>query len=312
MIVTKRPAVCSLREIPFLRYAMLCIHRRVGRRRGRVPLTGEKDMAFTDDQLERYSRHLILKEIGVRGQKKLLAARVLVIGAGGLGSPAAMYLAAAGVGTIGIVDDDVVDLSNLQRQIIHGTGNVGMPKVESAAETVTSINPDVTMKPYHIRVSAGNIAELIADYDVIVDAADNFSTKFLINDACVLAGKPYIYGGALRFEGQLMTYVPGRGPCYRCIFRDMPAAGEVPSCKEAGVLGAVVGVIGSMQAVEAVKLILGVGKPLTARLMTFDALAMTCRAVPLPEREPDCPVCGEHPTITTLDPARYIQPACGV
>ena len=312
MIVTKRPAVCSLREIPFLRYAMLCIHRRVGRRRGRVPLTGEKDMAFTDDQLERYSRHLILKEIGVRGQKKLLAARVLVIGAGGLGSPAAMYLAAAGVGTIGIVDDDVVDLSNLQRQIIHGTGNVGMPKVESAAETVTSINPDVTVKPYHIRVSAGNIAELIAGYDVIVDAVDNFSTKFLINDACVLAGKPYIYGGALRFEGQLMTYVPGRGPCYRCIFRDMPAAGEVPSCKEAGVLGAVVGVIGSMQAVEAVKLILGVGKPLTARLMTFDALAMTCRAVPLPEREPDCPVCGEHPTITTLDPARYIQPACGV
>lgn len=312
MIVTKRPSVCSLREIPFLRYAMLCIHRRVGRRRGRVPLTGEKDMAFTDDQLERYSRHLILKEIGVRGQKKLLAARVLVIGAGGLGSPAAMYLAAAGVGTIGIVDDDVVDLSNLQRQIIHGTGNVGMPKVESAAETVTSINPDVTVKPYHIRVSAGNIAELIAGYDVIVDAADNFSTKFLINDACVLAGKPYIYGGALRFEGQLMTYVPGRGPCYRCIFRDMPAAGEVPSCKEAGVLGAVVGVIGSMQAVEAVKLILGVGKPLTARLMTFDALAMTCRAVPLPEREPDCPVCGEHPTITTLDPARYIQPACGV
>jgi thiazole biosynthesis adenylyltransferase ThiF len=277
-----------------------------------VTLTGEKDMAFTDDQLERYSRHLILKEIGVRGQKKLLAARVLVIGAGGLGSPAAMYLAAAGVGTIGIVDDDVVDLSNLQRQIIHGTGNVGMPKVESAAETVTSINPDVTVKPYHIRVSAGNIAELIAGYDVIVDAADNFSTKFLINDACVLAGKPYIYGGALRFEGQLMTYVPGRGPCYRCIFRDMPAAGEVPSCKEAGVLGAVVGVIGSMQAVEAVKLILGVGKPLTARLMTFDALAMTCRAVPLPEREPDCPVCGEHPTITTLDPARYIQPACGV
>ena len=312
MIVTKRPSVCSLREIPFLRYAMLCIHRRVGRRRGRVPLTGEKDMAFTDDQLERYSRHLILKEIGVRGQKKLLAARVLVIGAGGLGSPAAMYLAAAGVGTIGIVDDDVVDLSNLQRQIIHGTGNVGMPKVESAAETVTSINPDVTVKPYHIRVSAGNIAELIAGYDVIVDAADNFSTKFLINDACVLAGKPYIYGGALRFEGQLMTYVPGRGPCYRCIFRDMPAAGEVPSCKETGVLGAVVGVIGSMQAVEAVKLILGVGKPLTARLMTFDALAMTCRAVPLPEREPDCPVCGEHPTITTLDPARYIQPACGV
>ena len=312
MIVTKRPSVCSPREIPFLRYAMLCIHRRVGRRRGRVPLTGEKDMAFTDDQLERYSRHLILKEIGVRGQKKLLAARVLVIGAGGLGSPAAMYLAAAGVGTIGIVDDDVVDLSNLQRQIIHGTGNVGMPKVESAAETVTSINPGVTVKPYHIRVSAGNIAELIAGYDVIVDAADNFSTKFLINDACVLAGKPYIYGGALRFEGQLMTYVPGRGPCYRCIFRDMPAAGEVPSCKEAGVLGAVVGVIGSMQAVEAVKLILGVGKPLTARLMTFDALAMTCRAVPLPEREPDCPVCGEHPTITTLDPARYIQPACGV
>ena len=219
-------------------------------------------MAFTNEQMERYSRHIILQEVGVKGQKKLLNGKVLIIGAGGLGAPAAMYLAAAGVGTIGIVDADEVDLSNLQRQIIHGTGNVGMPKVESAAETVTSINPDVTVKPYHIRVSAGNIAELIAGYDVIVDAADNFSTKFLINDACVLAGKPYIYGGALRFEGQLMTYVPGRGPCYRCIFRDMPAAGEVPSCKEAGVLGAVVGVIGSMQAVEAVKLILGVGKPL--------------------------------------------------
>ncbi|KAB7789725.1 thiazole biosynthesis adenylyltransferase ThiF [Bifidobacterium leontopitheci] len=269
-------------------------------------------MAFTDEQLERYSRHLILKEIGVRGQKRLLAAKVLIIGAGGLGSPAAMYLAAAGVGTIGIVDDDVVDLSNLQRQIMHGTGDVGTPKVESAAATVTALNPDVTVRPYHMRVEADNIAELIADYDVIVDAADNFATKFLINDACVLAGKPYVYGGALRFEGQLMTYIPGQGPCYRCIFRDMPAAGEVPSCKEAGVLGAVVGTIGSLQAVEVVKMILGLGEPLTARLLTFDALAMRFRAVPLPEREPDCPVCGDHPTITTLEADNYIQPACEV
>lgn len=268
-------------------------------------------MAFTDDQLERYSRHLILKEIGVRGQKKLLAARVLVIGAGGLGSPAAMYLAAAGVGTIGIVDDDVVDLSNLQRQIIHGTGNVGMPKVESAAETVTSINPDVTVKPYHIRVSAGNIAELIAGYDVIVDAADNFSTKFLINDACVLAGKPYIYGGALRFEGQLMTYVPGRGPATAAFSAICPRrrGAQLQGGRRARRSGR-----SDRQHASG-----GGGEADTRRrqaadrrLMTFDALAMTCRAVPLPEREPDCPVCGEHPTITTLDPARYIQPACGV
>lgn len=268
-------------------------------------------MAFTDDQLERYSRHLILKEIGVRGQKKLLAARVLVIGAGGLGSPAAMYLAAAGVGTIGIVDDDVVDLSNLQRQIIHGTGNVGMPKVESAAETVTSINPDVTVKPYHIRVSAGNIAELIAGYDVIVDAADNFSTKFLINDACVLAGKPYIYGGALRFEGQLMTYVPGEAPLPLHFPRY--ARGRRGAQLQGGRRARRSGRSDRQHASG------GGGEADTRRrqaadrrLMTFDALAMTCRAVPLPEREPDCPVCGEHPTITTLDPARYIQPACGV
>lgn len=269
-------------------------------------------MAFTDDQLERYSRHLILKEIGVRGQKRLLSAKVLVIGAGGLGSPAAMYLAAAGVGTIGIVDDDVVDLSNLQRQIMHRTADVGVPKVESARDTIQALNPDVNVHPYHMRVEADNIAQLIDDYDVVIDAADNFSTKFLINDACVLAHKPYIYGGALRFEGQLMDYVPDRGPCYRCIFRDMPAAGEVPSCKEAGVLGAVVGTIGSLQAVEAVKLILGLGEPLVARLLTFDALAMRFRAVPLPEREADCPVCGDHPTITSLDAANYIQPACAI
>ena len=253
-------------------------------------------MAFTNEQMERYSRHIILQEVGVKGQKKLLNGKVLIIGAGGLGAPAAMYLAAAGVGTIGIVDADEVDLSNLQRQIIHGTGNVGMPKVESAAETVTSINPDVTVKPYHIRVSAGNIAELIAGYDVIVDAADNFSTKFLINDACVLAGKPYIYGGALRFEGQLMTYVPGRGPCYRCIFRDLPAAGEIPTCKEAGVLGAVVGVIGSLQALEALKFLAGIETPALGRLSLFNALQGSWRHLQL-RADPLCPVCGHgvHP-----------------
>ena len=276
-------------------------------------------MAFTDDQLERYSRHLILREIGVRGQKRLLASRVLVIGAGGLGSPVAMYLAAAGVGVIGIADDDAVDLTNLQRQIMHATGDVGTPKVDSAAATMRAINPDVTVETHRMRVDAGTIAALIDGYDVVVDATDNFAAKFLINDACVLAGKPYVYGAAVRFEGQVMDVVPGRGPCYRCIFRDMPAAGEVPSCREAGVLGAVVGVIGavvgvigSMQAVEAVKLLLGIGEPLVARMMTFDALAMTCRAVSLPEREPDCPVCGDAPTITSLEAANYVQPACAI
>lgn len=216
-------------------------------------------MALTDEQVERYARHLILKGVGVKGQKRLLASSVLIIGAGGLGSPAALYLAAAGVGHIGLVDGDVVDMSNLQRQIIHTTARVGAPKVESAATAIRALNPDVTVDTYYELVDASNIAGLIEPYDLVIDATDNFAAKFLINDACVLAGKPYIHAGVVGFAGQVMTVIPGEGPCYRCIFRDLPVAGEIPTCKEAGVLGAVVGVIGSLEATEAVKLIAGVG-----------------------------------------------------
>lgn len=267
---------------------------------------------LSDVQIDRYSRHLMLPEIGVHGQKRLLAAKALVVGAGGLGSPAALYLAAAGVGTIGIVDDDVVELSNLQRQILHRTADVGAPKVDSAARAIGELNDDVTVRTYRERADVDTIGDLIEDYDVIVDGSDNFATKFLVNDACVLAGKPYVFGAAVRFEGQLMTYVPGRGPCYRCIFRDMPPAGEIPSCSEAGVLGAVVGMIGSMQAIEAVKVILALGEPMTARMLTVDALTMRIRIVPLPVHVPDCPVCGEHPAITSLEERNYRQPACAV
>ncbi|PLS29514.1 thiazole biosynthesis adenylyltransferase ThiF [Bifidobacterium parmae] len=269
-------------------------------------------MAFSDEQLERYSRHLILKGLGVKGQKRLLESSVLIVGAGGLGSPAALYLAAAGVGRIGLVDGDVVDLSNLQRQIIHTTASVGEPKVESAAKAIRALNPDVTVETHHTLVDAGNVADLIAPYDLVIDATDNFSAKFLVNDACVLAGKPFVHAGVVGFAGQVMDVVPGAGPCYRCIFRDMPAAGEIPTCREAGVLGAVVGVIGSLEATEAVKLIAGVGEPLVARMLTVDALTMNIRRVPLPKRVPDCPVCGDNPTITALDPDRYIQPACAI
>ena len=269
-------------------------------------------MALTDEQLERYARHLILRGVGVKGQKRLMAAGVLIIGAGGLGSPVALYLAAAGVGRIGIVDDDVVDLSNLQRQIIHTTADLGVPKAQSAAAAIRAINPDVEVEATCEHVDVDNIASLIESYDLVIDATDNFAAKFLINDACVLAGRPYVHAGVVGFSGQVMTVVPGEGPCYRCIFRDMPAAGEIPTCKEAGVLGAVVGVIGSLEAVEAEKLIVGVGEPLVGRLLTVDALTMNIRRVPLPTRVPDCPICGEHPTITALDPQRYIQPACAV
>ncbi|NMM93574.1 thiazole biosynthesis adenylyltransferase ThiF [Bifidobacterium oedipodis] len=269
-------------------------------------------MAFSDEQVERYSRHLILRGLGVKGQKKLLASSVLIIGAGGLGSPVALYLAAAGVGHIGLVDGDVVDLSNLQRQIIHTTERIGQPKVDSAAKAMRSLNPDVTVTTHHMLVDAGNIAQLIEPYDLVVDATDNFAAKFLINDACVLADKPFIHAGVVGFAGQVMTIRPHEGPCYRCIFRDMPAAGEVPTCRQAGVLGAVVGVIGSLEATEAVKLIVGVGEPLIGRMLTVDALTMNIRRVPLPAHVPDCPVCGEQPTITAIDPANYIQPACTI
>ena len=257
-------------------------------------------MALSDEQLDRYSRHITLKEIGVRGQKKLLAAKVLIIGAGGLGAPAAMYLAAAGVGTIGIADCDKVELSNLQRQIIHTTDDVGKTKVQSAAEAINALNPDVTVKTYHEYVSSKNIAAMIEEYDFIIDGADNFPTKFLINDACVLGHKPFCHAGILRFEGQLMTYVPGVSPCYRCIFEAPPPKDAVPSCREAGVIGAMAGIIGSMQALEAVKYITGQGDLLTGSMLIFDGLKMQWRKIRLPKRNHSCPVCGDSPSITEL------------
>lgn len=257
-------------------------------------------MVLKDEQIERYSRHIILKEIGTKGQKKLLNAKVLIIGAGGLGAPAAMYLAAAGVGTIGIVDADDVDLSNLQRQIIHSTEDIGKPKVKSAKETLEKINPDVKVNPYHMFVGASNIRELIREYDFIIDGTDNFSAKFLINDACVLEKKPFSHAGIIRFQGQLMTYVPGKGPCYRCIFKDPPPKDAVPTCKQAGVIGAMGGVIGSLQAMEVIKCIVGKGELLTGYLLTYDALTMEFRKVRLPKDTRDCAVCGDHPTITEL------------
>ncbi|MBQ9662584.1 MAG: molybdopterin-synthase adenylyltransferase MoeB [Oscillospiraceae bacterium] len=265
-------------------------------------------MAFTNEQLERYSRHIILKDIGVKGQKKLLNAKVLIIGAGGLGAPAAMYLAAAGVGTIGIADADVVDLSNLQRQIIHSTADIGKPKVESARETIEALNPDVKVVTYHEFISAENILNIINDYDFILDGTDNFPAKFLINDACVMAKKPFCHAGIIRFSGQLMTYVPGEGPCYRCIFKNPPPKDAVPTCRQAGVVGAMAGVIGCLQALEAVKYITGAGELLVGKLLTYDALSNEFYTVKLPENVPDCPVCGEHPTITEL--IDYEQPSC--
>ncbi|KOA20700.1 putative adenylyltransferase/sulfurtransferase MoeZ [Clostridium homopropionicum DSM 5847] len=256
-------------------------------------------MAFTNDQLERYSRHIILKEVGAKGQKKLLNAKVLIIGAGGLGAPAAMYLAAAGVGTIGIVDADEVDLSNLQRQIIHSTADIGKAKVKSAKETINAINSDVTVSTYRTFVTSENVMDLIKDYDFIIDGTDNFPAKFLINDACVMAKKPFSHAGIIRFYGQLMTYVPGQGPCYRCVFKNPPPKDAVPTCKQAGVIGAMGGVIGSLQAMEAIKCILGVGEPLVGRLLTYDALEMEFHTIKLPDNG-NCGVCGEHPTITQL------------
>jgi molybdopterin/thiamine biosynthesis adenylyltransferase len=258
-------------------------------------------MSFTNEQLERYSRHIILKEIGAHGQEKLLNAKVLIIGAGGLGAPAAMYLAAAGVGTLGIADADVVDLSNLQRQIIHATPDIGTPKVESAKRTITAMNPDVDVVTYHEWVSAKNIEGIIRDrdYDFVIDGTDNFPIKFLINDACVLLKKPFSHGGIIRFTGQLMTWVPGSGPCYRCAFCEPPPADLVPTCKQAGVLGVMGGVIGTLQATEALKYILGVGNLLTGCLLTYDALSAKFRKIKLGANK-SCRVCGENADIKEL------------
>ena len=262
---------------------------------------------FTDEQLERYSRHIILKDIGIEGQSKICESSILIIGAGGLGAPAALYLAAAGVGTIGIVDGDVVDLSNLQRQIIHFTSDVGVPKVKSASEKMNKLNPDVNVKVYKDIVHSENIREIISDYDFIVDGTDNFAAKFLINDACVMEGKPYSHGGILKFTGQTMTVHPGKSACYRCAFNSPPPKGAVPTCSQAGVLGAIAGMLGTIQAAEALKFVTGTGTPLFNKLLSFEAMTMDFRKISLQKRT-NCPVCGENPSITELFDEE--QPVC--
>jgi sulfur-carrier protein adenylyltransferase/sulfurtransferase len=259
----------------------------------------KQDRQFTPEQLTRYSRHFMLPEVGEEGQAKLLDAKVLLVGAGGLGSPAAFYLAAAGVGTLGLVDHDVVDMSNLQRQILHTNDRVGMPKVESARETLQALNPDVKIVGYQERLSSENIMRIIQDYDVIVDGCDNFPTRYLVNDACVMAGKPNVHGSIFQFEGQAAVFYPGKGPCYRCLFPEPPPPGAAPSCAEAGVLGVLPGLVGCVQALETIKLILGVGRPLIGRMVYFDTLSMELRIHKL-RKDPNCPVCGAHPTVTTL------------
>lgn len=267
-------------------------------------------MGLTDEQLERYSRHIVLKGFGVKGQKRLLSSSVLIVGAGGLGSPAALYLAAAGVGRIGIVDSDVVELSNLQRQIAHGTADLNRSKVESMAASIHAINPDIEVVEHKEWLDSTNAADIIAPYDFVIEGTDNFPTKFLVNDACVLRGKPFCHGGILRFQGQVMTYVPGRGPCYRCVFKEPPPPDAAPSCSQAGVIGAVAGVVGSLQAMEAIKYVAGVGELICGRLLTYDALHGVFTEIPLAPHEPNCPVCGDKPTITTL--VDYEQVACNL
>ncbi len=267
---------------------------------------------LTRDELQRYSRHLILPEIGLEGQRKLKAASVLLVGAGGLGSPLGLYLAAAGVGTLGIVDDDVVDETNLQRQVIHGTAAVGESKVHSAARRIADLNPHVDVVSYPYRLSASNALDIVRRYDLIVDGSDNFTTRFLVSDACVLAGKPNVFGSVYRFEGQASVFDAQRGPCYRCVFPTPPPPGAVPSCADGGVLGVLPGIVGLIQATETMKLIVGVGEPLIGRLLVFDALEMRFRSLKLLKDE-RCPACGPNATITELrdEPAACDIPANG-
>jgi sulfur-carrier protein adenylyltransferase/sulfurtransferase len=254
---------------------------------------------LTNDEIKRYSRHLIMPEVGMDGQRKLKAASVLCIGAGGLGSPVAMYLAAAGVGTLGIVDFDTVDFSNLQRQILHGTSDVGRPKLQSAKDRLNEINPNVKVVTHDAALSSENALELFAPYDIIVDGTDNFPTRYLVNDACVLLNKPNVYGSIFRFEGQASVFATKEGPCYRCLYPEPPPPGLVPSCAEGGVLGVLPGVVGCIQATEALKLIIGAGEPLIGRFLIFDALRMKFRELTL-RKDPECPVCSAHPTVTKL------------
>ena len=259
----------------------------------------EKVASLSNDEILRYSRHLIMPEVGMEGQLKLKQARVLCIGAGGLGSPLALYLTAAGIGTLGIVDFDVVDFTNLQRQIIHGTQDVGRKKLDSAADTLRGINPNVDIRKFETRLSSANALELFREFDIIADGTDNFPTRYLVNDGCVLTGKPNVYGSIFRFEGQASVFATKEGPCYRCLYPEPPPPGLVPSCAEGGVLGILPGLVGVIQATETIKLILGSGEPLIGRLLLVDALSMRFRELKL-RKNPDCPACGTHPTVTEL------------
>jgi molybdopterin/thiamine biosynthesis adenylyltransferase/rhodanese-related sulfurtransferase len=257
------------------------------------------EVELSNEEIARYSRHLIMPEVALDGQKKLKQARVLTVGAGGLGSPLALYLAAAGVGTLGIVDFDIVDQSNLQRQILHGTSDLGRPKMESAREEIEDINPNVKVEAFEEALTSENALEIFEDFDVIVDGTDNFPTRYLVNDACVLLSKPNVYGSIFRFEGQASVFYAEEGPCYRCLYPEPPPPGLVPSCAEGGVLGILPGAIGTIQATETIKLLLGIGEPLIGRLLLYDALGMRFREMKL-RKDPNCPVCGENPTVTEL------------
>jgi adenylyltransferase/sulfurtransferase len=263
--------------------------------------------ALSNEEVLRYSRHLILPDVGLDGQRKLKAGRILLIGAGGLGSPLALYLAAAGVGTLGLVDFDVVDVSNLQRQVLHGTKDVGRPKLDSARDRIHDVNPHVHVEAYETRLTSENALDIIRDYDVVIDGTDNFATRYLTNDACVLLGKPNVYGSIFRFEGQASVFAVEEGPCYRCLFPEPPPPGMVPSCAEGGVLGVLPGLVGTIQATEGIKLLLGVGEPLVGRLLLIDALTMRFRTVRL-RKDPDCPACGTHEITDLIDYDQF----CGV
>jgi adenylyltransferase/sulfurtransferase len=267
----------------------------------RIDLVGGRAASanLSQQEVARYSRHLIMPEVGMDGQKRLKAAGILLIGAGGLGSPLALYLAAAGIGRIGLVDFDVVDFSNLQRQVLHGTPDVGRPKLQSAKERLAAINPEVKVDLYEARLTAANALDICKPYDIIIDGTDNFPTRYLVNDVCVLLKKPNVYGSIFRFDGQASVFWPPHGPCYRCLYPEPPPPGEVPSCAEGGVLGILPGLIGCIQATEAVKLVLGKGEPLVGRLVLYDAMAMTFREFKV-RRNPKCPMCGDKPTITQL------------
>lgn len=267
----------------------------------------KNDSALTPDELRRYGRHLVLPEVGTTGQQKLKDARVLLVGAGGLGSPAALYLAAAGVGTLGLVDFDVVDETNLQRQILHGTSDIGRPKLDSAADRIRDINPFVHVERFDTALTSQNALEIAANFDIVVDGTDNFPTRYLVNDTCVILGKPNAFGSVLRFEGQASVFAQEDGPCYRCLFREPPPAGLVPSCAEAGVLGVMPGIVGTIQATEAIKLILGAGNPLVGRLLLIDALTMEFRTIAL-RKDPECPACGTREIRELIDYEAF----CGV